>query len=144
LDKQTDLRMTVRADARLLGCVRRLVRGYLESFETAPDRIDEVVLAVDEACANSIRHAYGGQSEECLSLEFRSHERGLEIELKDAGKTAPLERTGATLAARDAAGELRPGGLGIPLIRQVFDEVEFLAEVPHGNRVIMRLDRGKP
>lgn len=136
--------MTVRSDARLLQCVRRLVRGYLESFETAPERIDAVVLAVDEACANIIRHAYGGQSEECFSLEFRSNEHDLEIELRDSGKTAPSERTGATLAARTGTRELRPGGLGIPLIRQVFDEVEFLAEVPHGNRVIMRLDRRKP
>lgn len=144
MDKPADIRMTVRADARMLGCVRRLVRGYLEAFDTAPQRIAEVVLAVDEACANSIRHAYGGESEECFSLEFRSNERGLEIELEDTGETAPPERTGATLAARSGSGELRPGGLGIPLIRQVFDDVEFLAGTPRGNRVIMRLDRGKP
>ncbi len=127
----------------MLGCVRRLVRSYLESYETAPERIDEVVLAVDEACANTIRHSYGGRADECFSLEFRSHAHGLEIELRDTGETAPADKTAVTMAARTGEANLRPGGLGIPLIRQVFDEVEFLAESPRGNRVIMRLDREK-
>lgn len=131
--------MAVRSDARWLCAVRRLVRGYLEALGVDAPCAEDVVLAVDEACANSIRHSYGGQDDGLLELELHSDEDAIVIELRDHGQTAPAERVARKAAS--ATGVLRPGGLGVPLMYAVFDKVEFIPETPQGNRVVMSLRR---
>ena len=53
-----DLRVTVRSDPKLLTSIRSLVRGWVESWDIDDKTANDVVLAVDEACTNAIRHAY--------------------------------------------------------------------------------------
>jgi anti-sigma regulatory factor (Ser/Thr protein kinase) len=116
-----------------------MVRAYLESQGIGAERVMEAVLAVDEACSNSIRHAYGGDPTQVLSLHIRSNEGEIEIALADNGAPAPaevFEREHVTVTNRE---ELRPGGLGVHILRAVFDEVEFYPGEERGNCVIMRL-----
>lgn len=139
-----DIRVEIAADPKMLHVVRGLVRGYIEQVGVAADRADDVVLAVDEACANSIRHAYQGQPDARLELTLGAGPDVVEIQVRDEGVPASrqaLERK--PLAPPDPA-NLRPGGLGVPLIYQVFDEVEFRVGDTRGNRVTMRLRRRQP
>ena len=87
-----------------------------------------VVLAVDEALTNIIRHAYLGDSEKPIEASFRriamlqdgQVEEALEIVLEDRGITAnPKKMCGRALE------DVRPGGLGLHFIRQSMDTVEF-------------------
>jgi len=87
-----------------------------------------IVLAVDEALTNIIRHAYGGEAERPIHAEFRMVEaqrdglgqKALEITLEDEG----TEVDRAKLCSRSLE-ELRPGGLGLHFIRESMDTVEF-------------------
>jgi len=87
-----------------------------------------VVLAVDEALTNIIRHAYLGDSEKPIEASFRriamlqdgQVEEALEIVLEDRGITAnPRKMCGRALE------DVRPGGLGLHFIRESMDTVEF-------------------
>ncbi|NIP90019.1 MAG: ATP-binding protein, partial [Gammaproteobacteria bacterium] len=49
--------LEIAAHPRLLSTVRGMVRSYLAEAGFARERTDEVVLGVDEACTNAIRHA---------------------------------------------------------------------------------------
>ena len=103
-----------------------------------------VVLAVDEACTNAIRHSYKGAPDGELELLLRSNEHAIEIELADRGTPAPADcvmRKDDTTPDPDT---VKPGGLGVQLIFKVFDEVEFYPGKDSGNRVIMRLKRPPP
>lgn len=141
---QTDIELSVRSDPRLLAAVRNLVRSYLNQYGFGRDRIDEVVLAVDEACTNAIRHAYHGRKKELLYLAVRTSPAWLEVEVSDNGRPAAWEKIQPREVAPPKLRRLKPHGLGVQLIYSIFDEVEFRVGLDQGNTVLMRLRRPKP
>jgi anti-sigma regulatory factor (Ser/Thr protein kinase) len=116
-----------------------MVRSYLVNQGVAEDKVQELVLAVDEACTNSIRHAYRGADDQLLELSLDSRDGWIELVLCDVGIPAPYERV-RRKSERDIIAEaLTPGGLGMHLIYNVFDDVEFTPGETEGNTVVMRL-----
>ncbi len=136
-----DFRIEVRTDPRLLASVRELVRSWIAPFGLGEENEHAVVLAVDEACSNAMRHAYHGRWDRHATLVLRSTEEHLEIELSDEGTPCRPEHVQRRELVRPSADDVTPGGLGVQLIYQVFDEVSFQPGSPRGNRVIMRLNR---
>lgn len=139
-----DLRLLVNSDPRLLGVIRGVLQVWLEILEFDADRRYEVVLAVDEACSNCIRHAYDGRIDEQVELVLSLAEDGIEITVSDQGSPCPTECAEYRPMERPAAHEVTPGGLGIKLIYEVFDEVEFCPGGSGGNCVTMRLHNQTP
>jgi sigma-B regulation protein RsbU (phosphoserine phosphatase) len=101
-----DLRHRVEAAALAAGC--------------AKDVAADVVLAVDEACQNILRHGYGGKGE--VALEIRRNAAScLEVQLIDFAPPADV----AKIKPR-RLDDVRPGGLGTHFMRTVMDEVIFM------------------
>ena len=136
-----DLRLELRSDPRLLGSVRDLVRGWVQCCDLGPEVADELVLAIDEACANAIRHSYEGRSDRTVELTLRSDDQYLEVRLCDQGLPCSPERVERRELETPKVEEMKPGGLGVQLIHQVFDDVEFRPGVEAGNCVVMRRKR---
>lgn len=122
------LKMELRSDPEML-CVVRNALGELTAKLGFPEPdCRAVVLAVDEALTNIIRHAYLGNVEKPIEASFRRvHVEGdgksgeaLEILLEDRGVTANKRK----MCGR-ALEDVRPGGLGLHFIRQSMDTVEF-------------------
>ena len=146
--KHNEIILEVSADPRLLSTVRAMVRSYLAEAGFARERTDEVVLGVDEACTNAIRHGCKGCDDQFFSISFRSDEDWIEIQLIDSGEPAPAEVFERRNRAEPGSIEdVQPGGLGVHLIYEVFDEVTFCPGRNEGNCVTMRLRRprlGRP
>jgi len=136
-----DIKVELRSAPKLLRGIRGLVRCYVADQGFSADRCDEIVLAVDEACTNSMRHAYHGASDRTLDLVLRSDGSALEVELRDMGQPAPWEALEQKEVKPPDLDNLTPGGLGIQLMYSVFDEVTFTPGEREGNTVIMRLNR---
>lgn len=144
MDKaQRDLRLTVRSDPKLLASVRHLVRGWVESWNVEEKTVDSVVLAIDEACTNAIRHAYEGRRDGSVELTLHAEPEHLEFQVSDTGVSCPPECVERRPMGPPDPGDLEPGGLGIQLIHEVFDEVEFCPGESGGNCVTMKLKRLK-
>lgn len=139
--KREDIRIEVLSDPRLLKTVRDTIRTYVDTCGLPLDRCDEVVLAVDEACANSMRHSYSYRrnGKILVSLSHDPNKGYIEIVLRDDGAPIPPEATRRREIPEPDPERLKSGGLGIPLICEVFDEVKFLPGAKQGNCVIMRL-----
>jgi sigma-B regulation protein RsbU (phosphoserine phosphatase) len=106
--------------------VRDVVRKTLESQDCRADFIASTVLAVDEATVNVIRHAYKeGESGEVILQIARDNDR-LIFRLIDFA--APIDQ--ATIKPRNL-GDIRPGGLGVHIIREIMDTMEFV-QPPQG------------
>lgn len=142
-DLQKDLRLTVRSDPKLLAAIRSLVRGWVESCEIDTKTANDVVLAIDEACTNAIRHAYRGRSDGSVELTLHAEPDWLAFQVSDQGEPCPPECTTRRKLEAPEMDDLQPGGLGIQLIHRVFDEVEFCPGVSGGNCVTMRLNRSR-
>jgi len=136
-----DIRVELNADPRMLRAVRGLVRGYIEGWDFPEDKVLEVVLAVDEACTNAMRHAYNNEPGNRLVLWLRSGETCIEIELRDEGEPAPPGRVKRKKIVVPDKETLQPGGLGVQILYEVFDEVQFAPGEERGNRVTMRLNK---
>ena len=122
------LKMEFRSNPEML-CVVRNTLGQLALQLGFPEPdCRAVVLAVDEALTNIIRHAYQGKADQLIEASFRriQAERNgpsaaaLEIVLEDRGLTVDHKK----LCGR-ALEDVRPGGLGLHFIRECMDEVEF-------------------
>ncbi len=134
-----DLSIVFRSTPKLLCDVRAMVRSYLVNQGVDEDKVQELVLAVDEACTNSIRHAYGGAGDKKLELSLDTRDGWMELVLRDAGLPAPYDRVRRKSEEDIIAEALTPGGLGMHLIYNVFDDVEFTPGESEGNTIVMRL-----
>ena len=139
--KQDDIHIDLVSAPRLLASVRGLVRNYLVNEGFTNERAGEIVLAVDEACANAMRHSYGGKQKGRLWLTVRLRDGAIEFILKDNGVPAALDKCGRKELSVPDASSLVPGGLGVQLMYSVFDNVTFRPGKKIGNRVVMRLKR---
>lgn len=138
---QADIELQVRSEPRLLSVVRAMIAGYMQQHGFCQDKTSEIVLAVDEACANAIRHSYEGKPDRYLSLALRTNGAAVEVELHDDGWPAPPEKTGKRELKPPSPDKLVPGGLGVQLMHRVFDEVSFTPGEKTGNCVVMRLKK---
>lgn len=114
--------------------LRSALRQALDHADVAPEMRDKLVLVVDEACANIIRHAYGPGRSGDIRLRVTRCDDALRFELSD---DAPAIDP-ACVKPR-ALGECRAGGLGVALIDTVMDEWRLEPRVGGcGNRLILK------
>ena len=86
----------------------------------------DLVLAVDEACQNIIRHAYGGvEGAGDIVVDFARDGDSLSVFLMDFAPPVDI----AQIKSRDI-NDVRPGGLGVHLIKSVTDDARFLPPPP--------------
>jgi sigma-B regulation protein RsbU (phosphoserine phosphatase) len=131
---QTLLELHFPAQAEQMRSVRARLRATLDEQRVAPELRDRLVLAVDEACTNIIRHAYCGNCDETISLRVARERDMLVFELHDDAPAVDPE----AITARDL-GECRAGGLGVPFIRELMDDWELQPGTDgHGNLLRMR------
>ncbi len=139
----TEIKLHFKSDPRLLEAIRALVRHYLNACGAPEERIQELVLAVDEACANAIRHAYQGDPGALIFLSLGRSEDLIEIVVADTGAPMPKNRRRPTPVAEreETPGpeQVRPGGLGLALIRKAADQVSITSGRIRGNRIRMRV-----
>jgi anti-anti-sigma factor len=81
-------------------------------------------MAVDEACTNIIEHAYGGDDQGIIEVTCEIEPGICSIEIVDHGRpfnpeTVPQPKPNANLK------DIEPGGIGLHLMRQMMDSVEF-------------------
>ncbi len=103
-------------------------------------QINRMILAVDELFANIAQHGYQGR-EGTVEMSASRHDDVLSFELRDYA--APLLKDEMLGWPRpDGEKELKPGGLGMHLMRSVMDKIEHEA-LADGNlwRLIKYLDR---
>lgn len=127
------------AAAAELKAVRDQVREAAERAGASQAEAADVVLAVDEACQNVIRHAYEGDAKGDLEIRLAREGAALIVELRDFASAVDPE---CVHRQRDLD-ELRAGGLGTHFMRSVMDDVGFLECSERGNllRMTKRLER---
>ncbi len=116
--------------------VRQQVSQTLASHGADPTLIQRLVLVIDEACANVIRHGYNGDREGAMKLRvIEPHAGELRFELRDYAPTVDPD----AIQPR-ALDELRPGGLGINFIDSVMDHWRF-KQPPSGPGNILEMSK---
>ena len=124
--------MSLPADERLLRATRRAMAAYLEEFVASADTIDDVVLALNEACTNVLQHAFPRMNTGTLRLRADLSPDEVVVEVVDDGIGFD--------AMRYQAGDLfAVFGRGLELVRRLMTTVEVESPRPDGGtRLLMR------
>ncbi|HVH72277.1 MAG TPA: ATP-binding protein [Candidatus Dormibacteraeota bacterium] len=122
------LKLEFESNPEMLRVVRHALGQLAETLGFSCAECRALVLAVDEALTNIIRHAYDGEAGRPIRASFHRIEvfrngkpgKGLEIVLEDRGKKVDRRR----FCGR-ALEEVRPGGLGLHFMNECLDAIEF-------------------
>jgi serine/threonine-protein kinase RsbW len=98
--------------------------------------IGNLELAVDEACANVIEHAYEHDHSKQVVIRAVFDEETLRIEVVDTGKGFDPQAVQDSDIKRLAA-ERKTGGLGLRLIKTLMDEVHYEVIPGTKNELVM-------
>ena len=133
------LRLCMPSHPRYLPIVRATVDGLVGTYGLSSEECVGVTLAIDEALANVIRHAYKSRYDQTIEFECLVDDQQIEFTLLDQGE--------APDPARICAGpmdDVALCGRGTHLIRAVMDEVSY-NQVTEGNqlKLVKRLPASK-
>ena len=114
------IRVSVESDPIYLGPLRTVISESTGILGLDEEVTNKIVLAVTEACANIIRHCYGGKPGERIDVTLRFGPDLYEVRIDDYGEFVdPSQMQGRKLE------DVKPGGLGLHFINSVMDEVEY-------------------
>ncbi len=136
--KHNEFHLKLPADSENLNVIRRFVIGIARKMGFHEDEICQIEVAVDEACANVIEHAYIDEQskERNIDVTVKKNPDQIEITIADLGvgfnpdalKTPDME---------EYLKEMKPGGMGVHLIRTLMDDVNFCINPGFCNEVKM-------
>ena len=129
------VRISIRSSPWQLAVVRAAVDKMCNQVGMDDRATGEMMLGVDEALTNVIRHAYEGSADQPIEIELSPCGSGecvdcLQVVIRDEGRSVPAEQ----IRSRDLA-DIRPGGLGVHIMQTVMDHVEYTPR-PDGGTVL--------
>ncbi|HZB95569.1 MAG TPA: ATP-binding protein, partial [Herpetosiphonaceae bacterium] len=98
----------------------------------SPEELGDVHLAVTEACANIIEHAYGGRSDRMIFLTATARDDRLSVTIRDTGA-----QFDPSAVRRPDLEETREGGYGMYLMDTVMDSVDYDRSAAAGTRLTL-------
>jgi len=115
-----------------LAPISNFIVDQAEEAGFSPSEVYAIQTAVDEACANIIDHAYGGENKGKIEIQVAIIKKGIRIVLKDSGEPfnpdeVPEPDISSPLEIRQER------GLGIFFMRQLMDKVSFDFSQNYGN-----------
>ncbi|CAM4323587.1 anti-sigma B factor RsbW [Paenibacillus alkaliterrae] len=129
--------LTVPAKAEYVDMVRLTLFGFANKLGFSYEEIEDMKVAVTEACTNVVLYAYSNQQPGSIAIRFEVGEEGLSIHIKDEGSSFKYEHSDhehASLHDKELS-EVTAGGLGIFMMHALMDRVEVLTE--RGTEVIL-------
>jgi anti-sigma regulatory factor (Ser/Thr protein kinase) len=105
-------------------------------------RLDDLKLAVTEACSNAIEAHQSAWSDEPVVIRCQLDDRMVMVEIADRGGGFDPSDLAALPAATDPLRLRHESGLGIPLMRTLADDLTFVAD-PDGTTVRLTVYRAQ-
>ena len=114
-----------------LALMRKFVRGFLDAYPFSEKERLLMVLGVDEACTNIIRHAYQLRDDQPIALSMEGLRKCVRMRLRDYGEQRPAHEMRGR--AHDM---IEPGGLGLHLMKNAFDRIDYILK-PRGTELVL-------
>jgi anti-sigma regulatory factor (Ser/Thr protein kinase) len=129
---RTDVTLSLPARPENVAVVRHVLGAFAESMQLPDELIEDLRLAVTEACTNVVRHAYPAGDPGAVEVRIEPRAERVKIVVADTGRGIGT--------SSDTAGP----GLGLPLIAAIADTVDLQSAPNGGSRVAMTFRRRDP
>jgi len=128
----TDVKLTLPARPENVSVIRHVLGAFAEALKLPDDLVEDLRLAVTEACTNVVRHAYPPEVPGPVEITIRPTEDVVSVVVADHGRGI------------GSSSDTNGPGLGLPLIAAIADEVELQPVPGGGSRVAMSFARHRP
>jgi serine/threonine-protein kinase RsbW len=102
-----------------------MLGAFAEALRLPPALVEDMRLAITEACTNVVRHAYPDDEPGTIDVMIRPVDDRLELLVSDHG------------SGMGAGPDLSGPGLGLPMIAALADNVEIEHGAGRGSRLTM-------
>jgi anti-sigma regulatory factor (Ser/Thr protein kinase) len=130
--KSKPIHMRIVSHPKNLKRVRGVIKDITSKTCLSKEDSGSIILAVDEACSNIIKHGYKNDFTQKIDLNVKLETNLLTISIMDKGIHFEIN----SFQARDID-KIKPGGLGIYIIHQVMDIVEYSRTSEGFNKIKM-------
>jgi serine/threonine-protein kinase RsbW len=128
----TDVKLTLPARPENVSVIRHVLGAFAEALRLPDDLVEDLRLAVTEACTNVVRHAYPADVPGPVEISIVPSEDVVSVIVSDHGRGI------------GSSSDINGPGLGLPLIAAIADEVELQPVPGGGSRVAMIFARHRP
>jgi anti-sigma regulatory factor (Ser/Thr protein kinase) len=125
----TDVKLTLPARPENVSVIRHVLGAFAEALRLPDELVEDLRLAVTEACTNVVRHAYPPNETGPVEISIQPMEEHVSVIVSDHGRGIGT--------SSDTTGP----GLGLPLIAAIADVVELQPVPGGGSRVAMTFSR---
>ncbi len=130
------VKITVSSDPSHIATVRSAVESFGDHHGFSREQSEKIGLAVNEAVSNVIRHGYLGDVHQEIAVTIGMVEndgkKGIKVVIRDHG----LQVDPDSIKGRDLE-EVRPGGLGVHIMKSIMDEVSYRCRSQGGMELTM-------
>src|SRR3712207_2475137 len=128
----TDVKLTLPARPENVSVIRHVLGAFAEALRLPDDLVEDLRLAVTEACTNVVRHAYSPDRPGPVEITISPQEDVVSVVVADHGRGI------------GSSSDTNGPGLGLPLIAAIADGVELQPVPGGGSRVAMTFARHRP
>lgn len=120
--------LTVPAMPEYVDLVRLTLYGIASKMKFSFEEIEDMKVAVSEACNNAVLHAYEGEKGQ-IEVQYTSLGDQLIITVRDYGSSFAIEESAEPPSLHGKSiNEIQSGGLGLYLMQALMDHVEVLQD----------------
>ncbi|MGD8780774.1 MAG: ATP-binding protein [Ignavibacteria bacterium] len=136
ISKNFKKEIVVKSSTDNLSRVRDFTKSAAENIGFSQDAIGKIILAVDEACTNVIKHAYKYSAEGVISVSVNFKKPKFVISITDEGTHFDPELIPEP-DIKEYHKQKKVGGLGMFLMKKLMDEVKYKNLSDNRNQVIL-------
>ena len=127
MDYET-IKMEIPANPDYVSILRLTTSGIANKLGFSMDDIEDMKVAVSEACSNAVKHSEDNK----VSINFNLLNNGIQIEIIDNGKGYDVD----AIETPDLSNP-KEGGLGLFIIQTLMDEVDIESKGNQGTTIKM-------
>ncbi len=129
--------ITVQASTENLGHIRAEVGLAARSFGFSEIEIQDIQLAVDEACTNVIKHSYKYDPSRTFAVSIRRSGNEFLVEIVDSGISFDQDHYREP-DVEQRIKERKKGGVGVYLMRKLMDRVDYRSQNGQNYMLMMK------
>ena len=134
--KPLSMDMVFDAKSEFVGIVRLAVSGIASRMSFSVEEIEDIKIAISEACTNAIHHAYKAVDDAKVTINILVYPDQLEIFVKDDGVGFDTSIIGTPKQQENSEANMSLG-LGLTFVESLMDETEFNSTIGKGSVIRM-------
>ena len=128
--------LIIKSKTENLSIIRDFISSKAANAGIKNEEIENIMLAVDEACTNIIKHAYHSDPDGKIIVKVEYNSTNFKVIIEDYGITFNPDNVPVP-DLRKYHKDKKVGGLGMYLMKALMDEVKYVSVPGKCNRVIL-------